>query len=115
MKDISAAKDQASRSTENWSASLMLKILGVTHLQEACDLHLGNDALLHLLLLLQLVLKGAGQHIGEQLEGHRQQDLHEGHHNEDGKGHQPEDVCDRACQLPPLSPVQAAIFYEPHS
>lgn len=39
-------------------------------LQEACELHARPDAPLHLLLLLQLVLKGGGQHVGEELEGH---------------------------------------------
>ena len=39
-----------------------------THLEEARNLDARSDASLHLLLLLQLVLKGGGEHVGEEFE-----------------------------------------------
>lgn len=60
-------------STYSWA-------LKATHLQELSDLHLDYQPLLDLLLLLQLVLKCAGQHVGEQLQQQRQRQLHEGDH-----------------------------------
>lgn len=50
----------------------------LTDLQELGHLHFDHQALLDLLLLLELVLKGAGQHVGEQLEQQRQRQLQEG-------------------------------------
>ena len=77
-------------------------------LQEARDLQLGAHALLQLLLLLQLVLERGWQHVGEQAQRNRQQELHEGHHQEDEHGHQAEHVRRRARQLLALAPARAA-------
>ena len=76
------------------------------YLQEAGNLQLDPDALLQLLLLLELVLKGAGQHVGEQLQRHRQQQLHEGDGQNDGHGHHAKHVRCCPCQLLALPPVE---------
>lgn len=76
-----------------------------SYLKEARHLQLGGQSLLQLLLLLQLVLEGTGQHVGEQLQRHRQQQLHEGDYQKHRQGNQSEDVGAGARQLPLLPPA----------
>ena len=42
--------------------------------------------------LLRLCLKRGGQHVGEELQYHRKQELHEGNNDEDQEGEESEDV-----------------------
>lgn len=56
-------------------------------------------------------LKGAGQHVGKQFEGDRQQQLHKGHQQEDRHRYQPENIRHRARQLLALSPAEELFSY----
>ena len=42
--------------------------------------------------LLRLRLERGGQHVGEELQDHRKQELHEGNNDEDQEGEESEDV-----------------------
>lgn len=57
---------------------------------------------------LQLVFKGGGQHVGEDLQGDWQEHLHEGHHKKDDERDESEDICYGPCQLFPLTPVNSS-------
>lgn len=52
-------------------------------LQELGHLQTHLEQLALLFLLCKLVLKGRGKHVGEQLQGHGEQELHEGDDQED--------------------------------
>lgn len=49
--------------------------------------------------LLGLCLKGGRQHVGEELERHRQKELHEGDDDEDQEGEESKDVGTRPQEL----------------
>lgn len=49
--------------------------------------------------LLGLCLEGGRQHVGEEFEGDRKQELHEGDDDEDEEGEEPEDVGARSEEL----------------
>ena len=58
---------------------------------------------LHVLLLLQVVLKRGRKHVRKDLEGKRQQQLHERHNHKKRKGDKAEEVSGGPCELPPLA------------
>ena len=66
----------------------------------------GRELALGLLFGLEFVLESAREHVGENLEGHGQKQLHEGDDHEDGHGDQAEDVGGGAGQLATLAPVE---------
>ena len=49
--------------------------------------------------LLGLCLEGAGQHVGEELDGHGQQELHEGHNDEHGEWDESKKISRRSHKL----------------
>ena len=71
------------------------------YLEESSHLDFGLEGTLHILLLLQLVLEGGGQHVGEQLQGHWQQQFHERNNDECGHRDQSEDIRDGIDELLP--------------
>ena len=67
----------------------------------------------HLTYLLVLFLESTRQHVGKELEGEGKQELHEGHDDEDGEGHETEQVGRRPHHL--VSVINIIMSYSLHS